>query len=89
MAAKFEMLKEQCRICGGWVSRLISGYRCLSCAYTPAGRPIGNGGWDAGMSLPEPDWQALFDAACQPSSAPPDDAEEPVTLTATVRGEDV
>ena len=60
----FEMLTQKCRICGGYTNTLLVGDRCIACAYTPAGRPIGNGGWTPGEAIPEPDWGRLFDAAC-------------------------
>lgn len=71
----FEMLKHRCRVCGGYTNTLIVGDRCLSCAYTPAGRPIGNGEWNPGEALREPDWGRLFDAACFPDASESGDVE--------------
>lgn len=70
----FEMLTQKCRICGGYTNTLLVGDRCIACAYTPAGRPIGNGGWDAGAPLPEPDWARLLAAAGV--SDEPDEGDE-------------
>lgn len=76
----FQLLTLRCRVCGGYTNNLLVGDRCLSCAYTPAGRPIGNGGWDAGVALPEPDWRSLFEEACGSTVTRPED-EDGVTPT--------
>lgn len=72
----FEMLKYKCQICGGYTDWLLPGDRCGSCSYTPTGRPIWNGGWDAHDPVHELDLPRLLEAAGVSAAVRPDDEDE-------------
>ena len=70
-----ELLIQQCQICFGWTNGLLVGDRCISCAYTPAGRPTGVGGWQDGMVAPKPVSPSPDDAMPEEMEPPPEEDE--------------